>query len=96
MGAILSVPLTENHYNVYFVDQPSNINRVINNNRLFNFFSQLKCHKYWPDDSKQYGDILVTLREREFFSDFTVRVFKLENVSKDEVYFHSLLLTVLF
>ena len=55
---------------------------------ISNLFYQLKCHKYWPDDSKQYGDILVTLRQREFFSDFTVRVFKLENITKDEV--HSL------
>ena len=53
---------------------------------ISNLFYQLKCHKYWPDDSKQYGDILVTLRQREFFSDFTVRVFKLENITKDEVY----------
>lgn len=59
-----------------FIQRPSNI---------FSRF-QLKCHKYWPDDSKRYGDILVTMSRREFFSDFTIRVFKLENLSpRDEV-----------
>lgn len=40
--------------------------------------NKLKCHKYWPDDCTEYGDIIVTLVRNEPFADYTIRTFKLE------------------
>ncbi|XP_066913102.1 receptor-type tyrosine-protein phosphatase S-like isoform X1 [Clytia hemisphaerica] len=46
--------------------------------------NKLKCHKYWPDDCTEYGDILVTMARKEYFADFTIKVFKLEKITRAE------------
>lgn len=41
---------------------------------------QVKCSKYWPDDSEMYGDIKITLVESETLAEYAVRTFALERV----------------
>lgn len=45
------------------------------------FLLQMKCCKYWPDDTELYGDIKITLLKTETLSDYTVRTFSMERVS---------------
>lgn len=47
----------------------------------FRFDPQMKCCKYWPDDTELYGDIKITLLKTETLSDYTVRTFSMERVS---------------
>ena len=42
---------------------------------------QLKCHKYWPDETQDYGDISVMLVKQEHYSDYIIRTFNLKRVS---------------
>ncbi|XP_076136634.1 receptor-type tyrosine-protein phosphatase U isoform X3 [Alosa pseudoharengus] len=39
---------------------------------------EVKCCKYWPDDSELYGDIKITLLKTETLAEYTVRTFSLE------------------
>ncbi|XP_061870397.1 receptor-type tyrosine-protein phosphatase U isoform X3 [Colius striatus] len=41
-------------------------------------FLQVKCSKYWPDDSEMYGDIKITLVKSESLAEYAVRTFALE------------------
>lgn len=43
-------------------------------------FFQVKCCKYWPDESEMYGDIKITLLKTETLAEYTVRTFALERV----------------
>uniref|UniRef100_A0A672MRZ5 Receptor-type tyrosine-protein phosphatase U n=1 Tax=Sinocyclocheilus grahami TaxID=75366 RepID=A0A672MRZ5_SINGR len=45
---------------------------------LFWFVFQVKCCKYWPDESEMYGDIKITLLKTETLAEYTVRTFALE------------------
>ena len=45
------------------------------------YFLQLKCHKYWPDETQDYGDISVMLVKQEHYSDYIIRTFNLKRVS---------------
>lgn len=49
-------------------------------------FKQVKCCKYWPDDSEMYGDIKITLLKTETLAEYTVRTFALERVSSSKIY----------
>lgn len=55
----------------------------------FSLFKQVKCCKYWPDDSEMYGDIKITLLKSETLAEYTVRTFALERVRlrKDWLFF---------
>uniref|UniRef100_UPI00398ED632 receptor-type tyrosine-protein phosphatase U isoform X4 n=1 Tax=Pristiophorus japonicus TaxID=55135 RepID=UPI00398ED632 len=39
---------------------------------------EVKCCKYWPDDTELYGDIKVTVIKTELLAEYTVRTFSLE------------------
>ncbi|XP_065639266.1 receptor-type tyrosine-protein phosphatase F isoform X1 [Hydra vulgaris] len=39
--------------------------------------NKLKCHKYWPDASNEYGQVIVNLLAEEIFADYTIRSFKI-------------------
>ncbi|XP_026096839.1 receptor-type tyrosine-protein phosphatase U isoform X2 [Carassius auratus] len=39
---------------------------------------EMKCCKYWPDDSELYGDIKITLLKTETLAEYTVRTFAME------------------
>lgn len=43
-------------------------------------FLQVKCEKYWPDDSGMYGDIKVTNTKTRTFADYVTRTFIVEKV----------------
>lgn len=43
--------------------------------------SQVKCCKYWPDDTEIYRDIKVTLIETELLSEYVIRTFAVEKVT---------------
>ena len=42
---------------------------------------QVKCSRYWPEDSDMYGDIKITLVKTEILAEYVVRSFALERVS---------------
>lgn len=42
--------------------------------------SQVKCCKYWPDDTEIYRDIKVTLIETQLLSEYVIRTFAVEKV----------------
>lgn len=42
---------------------------------------QVKCSRYWPEDSDTYGDIKITLVKTETLAEYVVRTFALERVS---------------
>lgn len=44
-------------------------------------FLQVKCCKYWPDDTEIYKDIKVTLIETELLAEYVIRTFAVEKVS---------------
>lgn len=39
-----------------------------------------KCHKYWPEETEQYGTIRVSLNDTEELCDFTIRTFVIQQV----------------
>ncbi|KAJ8039810.1 Receptor-type tyrosine-protein phosphatase T [Holothuria leucospilota] len=43
-----------------------------------------KCEKYWPDDALKYANVIVTLKEENKDTSYTVRTFELSLVDKDE------------
>eukprot|EP00794_Sanderia_malayensis_P001275 gene1275-1406_t len=46
--------------------------------------NKLKCHKYWPDDCIEYGDVIVTMSRKEMYADYVIRTFLLERVDSPE------------
>lgn len=44
-------------------------------------FPQVKCVRYWPDDTEVYGDIKVTLIETEPLAEYVIRTFTVQKVS---------------
>lgn len=50
---------------------------------------QVKCCKYWPDDSEMYGDIKISLLKTETLAEYTVRTFALERVRSPAFYLPS-------
>ena len=44
-------------------------------------FTQVKCVRYWPDDTEVYGDIKVTLIETEPLAEYVIRTFTVQKVS---------------
>ena len=50
----------------------------MNVNGLF----QVKCVRYWPDETEVYGDIKVTLIETEPLAEYVIRTFTVQKVSK--------------
>lgn len=51
--------------------------------------AQMKCCKYWPDDTELYGDIKITLLKTETLAEYTVRTFAMERVSHTHTLFLS-------
>lgn len=45
---------------------------------------QVKCCKYWPDDTDIYGDMKVTLIETQLLSEYVIRTFAVEKVRRQE------------
>ncbi|XP_068703641.1 receptor-type tyrosine-protein phosphatase F-like isoform X3 [Montipora foliosa] len=45
---------------------------------------KLKCHKYWPDEAQDYGDISVMLVKSEHYSDYIIRTFNVKRESEKE------------
>lgn len=53
---------------------------------MFSFPShQVKCVRYWPDDTEVYGDIKVTLIETEPLAEYVIRTFTVQKVRKSSV-----------
>lgn len=51
----------------------------------FLFSPQVKCVRYWPDDTEVYGDIKVTLIETEPLAEYVIRTFTVQKVRKSSV-----------
>ena len=57
-----------------------NCNRKRRALNILHLFIQLKCHKYWPEESEKYGGITVTATRREQYADYVIRTFLLKMV----------------
>ena len=49
---------------------------------------QVKCCKYWPDDTEIYGDMKVTLIETQLLSEYVIRTFAVEKVQHTHKHTH--------
>lgn len=49
---------------------------------IFFFPPQVKCVRYWPDDTEVYGDIKVTLIETEPLAEYVIRTFTVQKVRR--------------
>uniref|UniRef100_A0A8C3KGS4 protein-tyrosine-phosphatase n=1 Tax=Calidris pygmaea TaxID=425635 RepID=A0A8C3KGS4_9CHAR len=52
---------------------------------LFCFSFNVKCYKYWPDDTEVYGDFKVTCIEMEPLAEYVVRTFTLGRRGYNEI-----------
>ena len=43
---------------------------------------QVKCVRYWPDETEVYGDIKVTLIETEPLAEYVIRTFTVQKVKE--------------
>jgi len=51
----------------------------------------MKCIQYWPDEgSLAFGKIVVSLKEREPFSDFVIRTFVVTKVQVKHIIYKTL------
>lgn len=41
---------------------------------------QVKCVRYWPDETEVYGDVKVTLIETEPLAEYVIRTFSVQKV----------------
>lgn len=48
--------------------------------QMMNVIFQVKCVRYWPDETEIYGDIKVTLTETEPLAEFVIRTFTVQKV----------------
>lgn len=67
--------------------------RYVSLNSTYLLFVQMKCCKYWPDDTELYGDIKITLLKTETLAEYTVRTFAMERVSHTYTLFLSQLVS---
>lgn len=72
--------------NEHVVSLESSLNCILS-------FAQMKCCKYWPDDTELYGDIKITLLKTETLAEYTVRTFAMERVSAYHVTANSAVLS---
>lgn len=42
---------------------------------------QVKCVRYWPDETEVYGDVKVTLIETEPLAEYVIRTFTVQKVN---------------
>lgn len=55
--------------------------------RAWSDLSQVKCVRYWPDETEVYGDIKVTLIETEPLAEYVIRTFTVQKVNIYIFYF---------
>lgn len=48
---------------------------------LIKVIFQVKCVRYWPDETEVYGDIKVTLIETEPLAEYVIRTFTVQKVN---------------
>lgn len=48
---------------------------------------QVKCVRYWPDETEVYGDIKVTLIETEPLAEYVIRTFSVQKVNMSSAIF---------
>lgn len=46
---------------------------------------QVKCVRYWPDETEVYGDIKVTLIETEPLAEYVIRTFTVQKVNTPQL-----------
>lgn len=49
-------------------------------------FLQVKCVRYWPDETEFYGDIKVTLIETEPLAEYVIRTFTVQKVCSLKIF----------
>lgn len=59
-----------------------------------NHVFQVKCVRYWPDETEVYGDIKVTLIETEPLAEYVIRTFTVQKVNKTSFIQHILQTTL--
>uniref|UniRef100_A0A8C0B7S9 protein-tyrosine-phosphatase n=1 Tax=Buteo japonicus TaxID=224669 RepID=A0A8C0B7S9_9AVES len=73
----------ENSASVVMVTNLVEVGRLV---ALYFLFSrQVKCVRYWPDDTEVYGDIKVTLIETEPLAEYVIRTFTVQKKGYHEI-----------
>uniref|UniRef100_A0A8P4GI00 protein-tyrosine-phosphatase n=1 Tax=Dicentrarchus labrax TaxID=13489 RepID=A0A8P4GI00_DICLA len=76
----------ENTAAIVMVTNLVEVGRVIVNERGGGGASnEVKCCKYWPDDTEIYGDMKVTLIETQLLSEYVIRTFAVEKRGVAEI-----------
>uniref|UniRef100_A0A8D0EX79 protein-tyrosine-phosphatase n=1 Tax=Strix occidentalis caurina TaxID=311401 RepID=A0A8D0EX79_STROC len=82
----------ENSASVVMVTNLVEVGRVrvplsqhVNSSQYFLFSPQVKCVRYWPDDTEVYGDIKVTLIETEPLAEYVIRTFTVQKKGYHEI-----------
>uniref|UniRef100_A0A8C7ZQ23 protein-tyrosine-phosphatase n=1 Tax=Oryzias sinensis TaxID=183150 RepID=A0A8C7ZQ23_9TELE len=58
---------------------------LLNLLRALSDLSQVKCVRYWPDETEVYGDIKVTLIETEPLAEYVIRTFTVQKKGHHEI-----------
>lgn len=75
---ISDVLMTLWYKRVYVSDTP-----VQRKGLIVNVLFQVKCVRYWPDETEVYGDIKVTLIETEPLAEYVIRTFTVQKVNTE-------------
>uniref|UniRef100_A0AAZ3S0L5 protein-tyrosine-phosphatase n=1 Tax=Oncorhynchus tshawytscha TaxID=74940 RepID=A0AAZ3S0L5_ONCTS len=61
------------------------VTNLVEVGRVIGHRAQVKCCKYWPDDTEIYRDIKVTLIETQLLSEYVIRTFAVEKRGAHEI-----------
>uniref|UniRef100_A0A670YG70 protein-tyrosine-phosphatase n=1 Tax=Pseudonaja textilis TaxID=8673 RepID=A0A670YG70_PSETE len=73
----------ENSASVVMVTNLVEVGRV--NHNISTTLGNVKCVRYWPDDTEVYGDIKVTLIETEPLAEYVIRTFTVQKKGYHEI-----------
>uniref|UniRef100_A0A8K9XR94 protein-tyrosine-phosphatase n=1 Tax=Oncorhynchus mykiss TaxID=8022 RepID=A0A8K9XR94_ONCMY len=75
----------ENTATIVMVTNLVEVGRVIPLHPVSPLSPQVKCCKYWPDDTEIYRDMKVTLIETQLLSEYVIRTFAVEKRGAHEI-----------
>ncbi|XP_045570404.1 receptor-type tyrosine-protein phosphatase mu isoform X3 [Salmo salar] len=78
-------PMQETVFDFWRMVWQENTAAIVMVTNLVEVGRQVKCCKYWPDDTEIYRDIKVTLIETQLLSEYVIRTFAVEKRGAHEI-----------
>ncbi|KAL0966943.1 hypothetical protein UPYG_G00302550 [Umbra pygmaea] len=78
-------PMQETVFDFWRMVWQENTAAIVMVTNLVEVGRQVKCCKYWPDDTEIYRDIKVTLMETQLLSEYVIRTFAVEKRGAHEI-----------